>query len=81
MEKGEGKGRDGCCALDVHGFVCRGTLVFAMGPSRNFSFHDEARLSGRTCKALTSIWSAHLVSDQIKHGLGLDALSFLTVCM
>ena len=83
VEKGEGKGGDGCCALDVQGFVCRGTSVFVMGPSRNFDFCDEARLSGRTDRALASTWSAHLVSDQIRSGRGWGSVSFsfLTACM
>jgi len=30
MEEGEGKDRYSCCAPDVKGFVCRGTLIFMM---------------------------------------------------
>ena len=54
VEKGEGKCGDDCCTLDVQGFICRGTSVFAMDPSRNFDFRDEAMLSGRTGSAFTS---------------------------
>jgi len=48
------------------------TSIFVMGPSRNFGFRDEAWLSGRTCRALSSTWSAHLVSDLIRVGKGWD---------
>ena len=30
--------------LMFRSFVCRGMSVFVKGPSRNLSFHDEARL-------------------------------------
>ena len=39
---------DGCCAPDFKEFVCRRALTFAMGPSRSFGSHDEARISGKT---------------------------------
>ena len=83
VEEGEGKDGDGCCTPDIQGFICRGTSIFAMGPSRNFSFHNEARPSGRTGRALSFAWSAHLVSNQIRPGRGWGStpLSFLIACM
>jgi len=54
VEEREGEDGDGCCAPDVQEFVCRGTSVFAMGSSRKVSLRDEARLSGRIGRALSS---------------------------
>ena len=61
-----GEDVDGCYAHDVLEFVCQEISVFAMGSSRSFGFHDEARLSGRTENILTSTWSAYLSFDHIR---------------
>jgi len=82
VEEGEEKDGDGCCASDVQGFVCRGILIFTMGLSRNFDFRNEARLSGRIGRALTSTWSAQLVSHQIRPSRGWGSTPLLlTSCM
>ena len=40
MEERNREDEDGCCALDFQESSCRGTLVFAMGSSRNVNFCD-----------------------------------------
>ena len=47
----------GYCAPDIQESSCRETSVFATGSSRNASFCDEARLSGRIGRVLASVWS------------------------
>ena len=65
VEEGGGEREDGDDRYtpDAQEFICRGALVFAMGPSRNFGFRDEAWLSGKTRNVLVSAWSTLLASD------------------
>jgi len=83
LEKREGEDGDGCCAPNVQEFIYRENSVFTMGISRNLSFRDESRLSGRTKNVLVSAWSALLASDQIRSGRGCGSmsLSFLASIM
>jgi len=54
VEERKREDEGGCCAPEVQESRCYGMSVFAMGSSRNISFYDEAQLSGRIGRVLSS---------------------------
>ena len=65
MKEREREDEGGCHAPDVQESSCQDMSVFAKGSSRNISFCDEARLSGRIGRVLASTLYARLIFDQI----------------